>query len=59
MILIVIKEKFNSNETPVAKTISGRVLTLPLYPKLKIDDVDRICDVVEGVGFWAQSVECL
>ena len=43
------KGKFDSSETPVAKEISESVLTLPLYPDLRIEDVDKICDIVESV----------
>lgn len=38
--------RFNSEKTPVAKYIADRVLTLPLYADLALDDVDRICDIV-------------
>lgn len=38
--------QFDVTETPVALHISKRVLTLPLYADLSIDDVDRICDVI-------------
>lgn len=38
--------QFDVMETPVALHISKRVLTLPLYADLSIEDVDRICDVV-------------
>ena len=37
---------FRGDETPVAKYISGRVLTLPLYPELSMEDVDRICNIL-------------
>lgn len=40
------KDKFKGNTTPVAKYISERVLTLPLYSDLSLDDVDRICDII-------------
>lgn len=33
-------------KTPVAQHIALRVLTLPLYSDLSIDDVDRICDII-------------
>ncbi|MBP1564490.1 MAG: DegT/DnrJ/EryC1/StrS family aminotransferase [Oscillospiraceae bacterium] len=36
--------------TPIAMYISNRVLTLPLYADLSIDDVDRICDVILSLG---------
>lgn len=41
-------ETANSNKTPVASYIANRVLTLPLYADLSLDDVDRICDVILG-----------
>lgn len=40
------KEKFDSNDTPVAKQISDRVLTLPLYADLDLDVVDKICNII-------------
>lgn len=33
-------------KTPVAKYIADRVLTLPLYADLSIEDVDQICDII-------------
>ena len=38
--------KYDASLTPVALWISERVLTLPLYADLSMDDVDRICDVI-------------
>lgn len=38
--------KYDANQTPVALHISKRVLTLPLYADLAIEDVDRICEVI-------------
>ncbi|GKU31648.1 DegT/DnrJ/EryC1/StrS family aminotransferase [Clostridium folliculivorans] len=38
--------KFDDNKTPIAKYIAERVLTLPLYADLSLDDVDRICDII-------------
>ena len=35
-------------ETPVALHISKRVLTLPLYADLSLEDVDRICEIILG-----------
>lgn len=40
------KGKFDVNETPIALRISKRVLTLPLYADLEIEDVDRVCDII-------------
>ena len=37
---------FRGSSTPVAKAVSERVLTLPLYPELSMEDVDRICDIL-------------
>lgn len=37
---------FEMAETPVAKHISEHVLSLPLYPELSLDDVDRICKII-------------
>ena len=37
---------FDPSETPVAQHIAQRVLTLPLYPDLSLDDVDRICAII-------------
>ena len=37
---------FGAEKTPTAKYISKRVLTLPLYADLAIEDVDRICDLI-------------
>ena len=42
------KGQFDLNQTPVAKYIADRVLTLPLYPELSIEDIDRICNVILG-----------
>lgn len=38
--------KYDVNQTPVALHISKRVLTLPLYADLALEDVDRICRVI-------------
>lgn len=35
-----------ADKTPVAKYIADRVLTLPMYADLAIEDVDRICDLI-------------
>ena len=40
------KERFNVEKTPVAKYIADRVLILPLYADLALEDVDRICNVI-------------
>lgn len=40
--------KYNVLDTPVALHISKRVLTLPMYADLAVEDVDRICDIIVG-----------
>lgn len=40
------KGRFDSSNTPVAKEISNRVLTLPLYADLELDIVDEICNII-------------
>ena len=40
--------KYNPLETPVALHLSKRVLTLPLYADLSLDDVDRICNIIKS-----------
>lgn len=37
-----------TEKTPVAQHMALRVLTLPLYADLTLDEVDRICDVILG-----------
>ena len=38
--------QFNVMETPQALHVSRRVMTLPMYADLSLEDVDRICDVI-------------
>lgn len=38
--------KYDERLTPVALHISKRILTLPLYADLSMEDVDRICSVI-------------
>lgn len=42
--------KYNVLETPVALHVSKRVLTLPLYADLALEDVDRICGIILNCG---------
>ena len=35
-----------TEKTPIAQHLALRVLTLPLYADLSLEDVDRICDVI-------------
>lgn len=38
--------QFDVKQTPIALDISQKVLTLPLYPNLDLDVVDRICEII-------------
>lgn len=38
--------KYDVTLTPVAAHISNRVLTLPLFADLPLDDVDKICEII-------------
>ncbi len=38
--------RFDVSKTPVAVHVSKRVLTLPMYADLALDDVDRICALI-------------
>lgn len=41
------KDKHNAKEeTPIAYDVSLKVVTLPLYADLSLDDVDKICDII-------------
>ena len=40
------KGRFDPEATPVALDISKRVLTLPIYADLALEDVDRICGII-------------
>lgn len=37
-----------TEKTPIAQHMALRVLTLPLYADLALEDVDRICDIILG-----------
>lgn len=41
------KSRFNLKETPVAEFMADRVLTLPLFADLELEDVDRICGIIK------------
>lgn len=38
--------KYDVTKTPTALHISKRILTLPLYADLALEDVDRICEII-------------
>lgn len=41
-----VTERFYVGKTPVAEYISERVLTLPMYAELPLEEVDRICNII-------------
>ena len=43
---VYFENKYNVDDTPVARKVANRVLTLPLYPDLDVRDVDRICNLL-------------
>jgi len=42
----IIKEMGIESEVPVAEYIGNRVVTLPCYSDLTLEDADRICDII-------------
>ena len=42
------RDEYDPNDTPIAKSISERVLTLPMYADLALEDVNRICEIIKG-----------
>lgn len=40
------RDRFSSDDTPVAKNISNRVLTLPMYADLTDEQIEKICRVI-------------
>ncbi len=40
------KDKYDAFSTPTALYISKRILTLPLYPELSFEEIDRICKII-------------
>lgn len=38
--------RFDPKRTPIAQHIASNVLTLPLYPDLALEDVERICAII-------------
>lgn len=44
------KGRFDSSKTPIALSVSQRVLTLPMYADLALEDVERICRIIIQTG---------
>ena len=41
-------ERFNQEETPIANGIAEKILTLPLYADLYLEEIDRICELINA-----------
>lgn len=42
------KDIYDASNTPVALDISKKVVTLPLFADLAMEEIDRICDIILG-----------
>lgn len=42
----IVRDNFTIGQTPIAKSVADKILTLPLYSDLTVSDVDRICDTI-------------
>jgi dTDP-4-amino-4,6-dideoxygalactose transaminase len=42
------KDLYDIDKTPVAKYVAERVLTLPLYADLTLEDIDSICKIIKS-----------
>jgi len=43
------KNRFNAEQTPIAKYVADRILTLPLYGDLELSTVDKISDIIINI----------
>lgn len=43
---VCFKNKYKESKLPVARELSKRSLVLPLYERLKDEDIDRICELI-------------
>lgn len=50
-------KKYNSDDTPIAKDIADRVITLPLYADLSLETVDQICNIINNVNNLEKSLK--
>ena len=44
------KNKYKNADLPVARELANRVLTLPMYEDISMEDIDRIVSVIEASG---------
>jgi dTDP-4-amino-4,6-dideoxygalactose transaminase len=47
---------FDPDKTPIAKEIGDKILTLPLYADLSLQDVDIICGLIKGKGCFPGGI---
>ena len=40
------RDKYSAEDTPVAKYVSERIMTLPMYGELRIEEVDAVCALI-------------
>ena len=50
-------KKYDSKNTPIAKDIADRVITLPLYADLSLEIVDQICNIINNVNNLEKSLK--
>lgn len=43
------EHSFRAEDTPIARKMSERVLVLPMYADLALEEIDRICDLLKGI----------
>lgn len=43
------QDDLSNNSTPIAEELSKEVLTLPLFPDLELNVVDKICDLIKNI----------
>ncbi len=43
------RDQYDDRKTPIAKDVASKILTLPLYEDLAIEDVDRICHLIKTI----------
>ncbi len=43
------KDMYDSNQTPVAKKVSQRIVTLPLYADMTDDEINRVCYAIRDL----------
>lgn len=41
------RDRFRTIDTPVSEYVADRILTLPLYAEMAMEDVDRVCDRIK------------